>query len=296
MRDEKACKSGKRMQRITKALFRLQRLGKKKIGTVRHIDTAYGAVRVLEYGFENERIAPLYLDLHGGGSVLMDADWDETINVYLQKATGVKIVSIDYPKAPDYPFPVALNAVYEIALHYKNHAAERGIDPTRIGIGGHSVGANFSTSACMMAKDRGDLQFCFQVLDYPPLDLDTDPFAKPLPKKAIPPKMAYMFNACYIDSEQSRNPLVSPVFASPEMLKDLPPALIIVAGQDSLHDEGVLYANMLTDAGVDVELHDFPDAAHGFTLSAGKDSDEALALMAEFIAKQQRERRSQRGA
>jgi len=285
MRNESLCKKGRRLQRITALFFRLRGLGRKRKGKERYVTTSRGAVRVLEYGFEDAKVTPLYVDMHGGGFVLMDADSDEEINLYLHEKTGVKIISIDYPKAPDAPFPAALEAVYEVVLFYKNSATELGIDASHIGIGGHSAGANLATVTCMRAREMDDLHLCFQILDYPPLDLYTDPFVKPLPKGAIPPKLALTFNTCYVPPEQARDPFASPVFASLEMLKGSPPALIIVAGLDSLHDEGIRYAEMLKEAGVEVELHDFERAAHGFTLNSGEDTRKALELMAGFIKK-----------
>jgi acetyl esterase len=222
--------------------------------------------------------------MHGGGFILMYAEADEVINLYLREKTGMKIISIDYPKAPEHPFPIPSEAIYETIRWYVAHAAEYGIDTQRIGIGGHSAGANLATVACMMAKERGDLSFCFQLLDYPPLDLATDAYLKPLPKGCISPRIATLFNACYVvESRQAEDPRVSPIFAMPEQLSGLPPALLILAGRDSLHDEGVRYAAMLKQAGVPVVLHDFPNAAHGFTYSPSADTDKAMTLMAEFI-------------
>jgi acetyl esterase len=216
----------------------------------------------------------------------MHAEADEVINLYLREKTGVKIISIDYPKAPEYPFPIPPEAIYETIQWYVAHAAEYGIDTQRIGIGGHSAGANLATVVCMMAEERGDLSFCFQLLDYPPLDLATDAYLKPQPKGCISPRFATLFNACYVaEPYQAENPHISPVFATPEQLDGLPPALLILAGRDSLHDEGVRYAAMLKQAGVSVVLHDFPNAAHGFTYYPSEDTDKAMNLMVEFICK-----------
>lgn len=280
-----------------KMMQSLQRLAlhRKRSVKTRYIDTSIGAIRVLEYGFEEHTVTPLYFDLHGGGFVLMTADSDDAINRYLRKETGVKIVSIDYPKAPDYPFPAALDAVYEVALHYIRNAEQYFIDASRVGIGGHSAGANLSTVTCMRAKEKGDVRFRYQVLDYPPLDLYTSPFEKPLPKRAIPPQLARMFNRCYADPEQTRHPHVSPIYAGKEDLVGLPPAIMIVAGLDSLHDEGLLYAKMLSEAGVEVEVHDFEHAAHGFTLKPGSDTQRALELMASFVNRHMHTEEGQEG-
>lgn len=286
-------KKGHSMQTLArekqvKKVVRMRKLaafsaGKSKNGTERFIDTSHGKVRVLEYGFNQAEITPLYIDMHGGGFVFLKADADEAMNTYFNEQTGVKIVSIDYPKAPEKPYPAAVEAVYEIALHYVGNAAEYGIDPTRVGIGGHSAGANLATVTCIRAKEKGDLSIKLQILDYPPLDIHTDPFLKPTPKKAISPKMAVMFNACYVEPERASEPYVSPVFAAAEQLMGLPTALVIVAGQDSLHDEGVRYADLLKDAGVAVELHDFKSSAHGFTYDTSPEAKRAHKLMADFL-------------
>ena len=120
--------------------------------------------------------------------------------------------------------------------------------------------------------------FRFQLLDYPPLDISTDPFQKPLPRKAISPKSAAAFNACYTDVETAKSPYVSPIFATTNQLSDLPPVLLIVAGYDSLHDEGVKYCQMLKDAGVSVEFHDFPKSVHGFTYNKKDDAKRHMQL------------------
>jgi len=256
---------------------------KAKIGKEKFIDTAHGKVRVLEYGFGTDKISPLFIDMHGGGFILAQADDDELLNEYFRECAGVKIVSIDYPKAPEHPYPEAVEAIYEIVLHYYNNARECAINPDCIGVGGHSAGANLAAVTCIRAKQLGTLPLKYQILDYPSLDLHTDPALKPSPKNAIPPDMAAFFNACYVAPEKANNPCVSPIFAEQSLLTGLPPALMIVAGFDSLHDEGVRYVEMLRNAGVDAELRDYKDAAHGFTFEDSDDAKDALRIMAEFI-------------
>ena len=203
------------------------------------IDTEYGQVRTLGYGFEKPEKAPVFFDLHGGGFVLGSADMDEAMNIEFNRQVGCKVISIDYAKAPDFPYPVAVDQIYAVIKHVYENAEKYSIDPKRMAIGGHSAGGNLSTVICMKAKKEGDFQFVCQVLDYPPLDLATNPLEKPRPKGAIPPNMALMFNACYVDPVQAKDPYVSPVFATQEDVEGLPPALFILAGGDSLHDEGL---------------------------------------------------------
>lgn len=276
-------KYAKKARRIRKmeALFRKRA----KIGREQFVETLHGRIRVLEYGFDSKAVTPLYVDMHGGGFVLMSADSDEQMNVYFREQTGVKIISIDYPKAPEQPYPIAVESVYDVILHYVTNADKYGINPQFVGIGGHSAGGNLAAVICMRAKERGDLSLKYQILDYPPLDLYTDPLSKPTPKKSMVSKMGIMFNACYVDPEKAKDPCASPVFATAEQLVGLPPALVIAAGLDSLHDEGVRYAEMLKSAGIDVDLHEFPDSVHGFTLNPSPESKRAHKLMADFISR-----------
>jgi acetyl esterase len=271
------------MRNITAIAYWFRRVGRKSAANVRFIETAHGKVRVLEYGFNSHELEPLHIDMHGGGFVLMNADADEPVNIALRAATGAKVVSIDYPKAPENPYPVAVEAVYEVVLHYVQNAASYGIDATRIGIGGYSAGANLAVVTCLRSKEVGGVSFRYQLLVYPPRDLATDPFLKPTPKKAIPPKMAAVFNACYVTPERAREPHCSPIFATREQLSGLPPTLLILAGQDSLHDEGTAFADSLKAAGVDVTLHDFATSAHGFTYQPSGETDRACAISAEFV-------------
>jgi len=256
-----------------------------RIGKERFIETSHGKVKVLEYGFDSPETEPLFIDMHGGGFVLGWAAMDEPMCLYFREQAGVKVISIDYPKAPKNPYPAAVKVIYEIIKHYSDNADTYKINSTSIGIGGHSAGGNLATVMCIIAKERGDFILKYQVLDYPPCDMSIDAFDRPKPKGSLPPKMVDMFNACYFNKNIgiAKSPYLSPVYASKEQLSDLPPALLIVAGRDSLHDEGVLYGKLLKEAGVSLEFHDFVDSIHGFTYYKKPDAKKGWAIMADFI-------------
>jgi acetyl esterase len=110
------------------------------------------------------------------------------MNVAWSLDPGFRIVSIDYPKAPDHPFPVAVDRIYDVIEHIFDHAAEYGIDTQRVAIGGHSAGANLATVSCMKAKRSGKMNFVCQFLNCPPLDLATTALEKPHPKEVSPGK------------------------------------------------------------------------------------------------------------
>ncbi|MDP3176507.1 MAG: alpha/beta hydrolase [Spirochaetaceae bacterium] len=212
---------------------------------------------------------PVFINLHGGGFVAGKADVDDLVCQKISQEVGCLVVNVDYKLAPEYPFPQAIEEIYSLAKLIHDRPQDFGADPERVAIGGHSAGGNFAAAVCILAKRRGGPSFVLQILDYPPLDIATDPFAKtnvPDMKKVIPPGMAKTFNAAYLEKpENARDPLVSPVFASLDELRGLPAALIATAECDSLRDEGEKYAKMLGEAGVEVLYRNFAGCKHGFS-------------------------------
>ena len=252
---------------------------------LRLIPTRHGEIRVLEYGFGTYEKKPLMIDLHGGGFIFNTADVDEKIILQMQQdVPQCRFISIDYPKAPEQPFPAAPDAVNDVINYYALHAAEFDIDIDRMVIGGHSAGANLATVTCLRAAQNKDFSFKGQILDYPPLDLKTPALEKPTPEGCIPPDLAELFNSCYVGRNDADNPEISPIFADTHLLAMLPPAYILVCGHDSLHDEGVQYGKKLEKAQVPVKLSRYPDELHGFTYDTTPSAIRAVHEMADFLA------------
>jgi acetyl esterase len=286
---ERAIQIGKLLHKIQIVANRLQLnpAGSKKRALRQEVflHTDFGTVRTLWYGFEKKEITPVYFDLHGGGFILGTADMDEAMNVEVNRKVGCKIISIEYAKAPEFPYPAAVNQVYAVVKKIFEDAEKYAIDPHRMAIGGHSAGGNLSTVTCMKAIKEGEFQFVCQILDYPPLDLATSALDKPQPEGCIPPKVAAIFDACYVDPLYAKDPYVSPVYATLQELHGLPPVLLILAGRDSLYDEGLKYSHRLAEAGVLTECVDYPHAVHGFTLNPSSDTTDAHDKMAAFLQK-----------
>jgi len=283
MKREKAVKKIKRMQWLSNRFMK-----KQTTASIRHIDTSYGKVRVLEYGFDSEETKPLFVDIHGGGYALMFPEMDEKINQRILKDTDVKIVSIDYPKAPQNPYPEGIEATYEVIKHYYDNAAEYNVDKENFGIGGYSSGGNFATVTCIKANERKEFSIKYQIMCYPGTDAHTDAYDKPKAKKGhLTNKMIEAIVLAYLPNpEDSASPYVSPVYASNEQLTGLPPALMILAGDDDpLTPEGQRYFKRLEGAGVSVEFHEFPGTQHGFTHEESPEAEKAVDLILEFIKK-----------
>lgn len=263
----------------------MTRGAKRRVGRELFLDTGEGRVRVLAYNLENPDRLPLFVNIHGSGFVLGGAEMDDPFMMNIAENASVKILSVDYGLAPEHPFPKALNECYAVVKYAKEHPDEFGINPERIAVGGQSAGGNFTAAVCLLEDERKQLGLKAAILDYPPLDVYTDAADKPHPKGAIPVFMSRMFDPCYLnDKEGRKNPLISPVFADIERLRSFPPTLVITAARDSLCQEGEQFRDMLIEAGVDVAHKRF-DAAHGFNLKPGPESDESWRLIINHLKK-----------
>jgi len=276
---------------VLKTLDRMRRQMRHATGRVRgsvlFLETGEGRIRVLAYGLDKPETLPLFIDIHGGGFCLGDPELDDPFIPRLADEAGVKIISIDYSLAPRHPFPKALDECEAVVSYARTRASELGIDPDKIAIGGHSAGGNLSAAVCLRDAGRNALGLKALILDYPVLDLHTDPYRKPLPKGALSPRLSRLFDRSYCsDREVAKDPLISPVFATPEQLRTLPPTLMICASQDSLAQEAIGFKDALAATGVPVTYRLFEGAKHGFTLFGGPAADEAWGMMIAHLKQQ----------
>ena len=210
--------------------------------------------------------APCLVNFHGGGFVFEGYNSHYQMAMAYAKEGRCKVVYVRYRLAPAHPFPVPQEDCYAALCWVHDHAAELGIDPRHIAVGGDSAGGTLSVVSCLMARDRGAaLKPLFQLLVYPWLDgrnvsdsyhkyTDTPMWNSTLSKKVGP----------IINPDPDSIPLAwrSPVEADSHA--DLPPAYIEVVEFDCLHDDGVLYAKLLRDNGIPVEFHEVKGTMHGF--------------------------------
>ena len=210
--------------------------------------------------------APCLVNFHGGGFVFEGYASHYRMAMAYAKEGRCKVVYVRYRLAPDHPFPVPQEDCFAALCWVHAHAAELGVAPGRIAVGGDSAGGTLSVVACLMARDRGAaVKPLFQLLVYPWLDgrnvsdsyrkyTDTPMWNATLSKKVGP----------IINPDPNAVPLAyrSPVEA--ESHADLPPAYVEVAEFDCLHDDGVLYAKLLRGNGIPVEFHESKGTMHGF--------------------------------
>lgn len=204
---------------------------------------------------------PTIATAFGGGFVLGGCALDDRMWTDLSETLQVNIFSIGYRKTPVYQFPTALNDVYNGVCWLWENAGELEICPDKIAVMGASAGGNLAAGAAILDTINGTHHIKAQILNYPYLDLATDPAEKGHPEDEY--NMYRLFPELYVPEEERKNPLASPVYAAGE-LTGLPLAYITVAGSDTLRREGTLYAEKLRAAGVKTELAIAQDMPHGY--------------------------------
>ena len=246
-------------------------------------DTEAGPVRVQIYRPEGAGQAPpVYLNFHGSGFVVRAPEQDDHICRALAAELGCVVVNVDYDVAPQHRFPVAPTQALALAWWATMAGRKLGWDGKRVALGGQSAGGNLALGACLELPSRIGFRPRALVAVYPPLDLATPPEAKPapVPRPAISPRLARMFNAAYLPDPAARAaPLASPLLAPDAALSGFAPTLIVLAEHDSLAPEGAAFARRLRAAGVAVTLHREPGVGHGY-LQAGPPGAVAATLRA----------------
>jgi acetyl esterase len=210
-----------------------------------------------------------HVELHGGGWWLgsIDEHVNDAICRYRCNQAGCAVFAVEYRLAPEHPFPAGLDDVYTAVQWIAAHAAELGVDPRRISIGGTSAGGNLAAATALRARDAGGPDLMFQLLEVPGLDLTGASMRAALGSEELAPVARHLneFEApmrlYFQDPAEALFPLASPVRA-PD-LSGLPPAHIVTAEYDPLRAEGELYARRLADVGNDVTLTCYPGAIHG---------------------------------
>jgi acetyl esterase len=205
------------------------------------------------------------LYFHGGGWVLGSIETHDELVRRLCVESGCVFVSVDYPLAPEFPYPTAIEDSYTALQWVVAHAAELRIDSARLAVAGDSAGANLAAVLCLMSRDRQGPRIAAQVLTYPITDCDFEraSYRENAEGYFLSRKDMQWFWKYYVTSpEQMREPYASPLRAASHA--GLPPAFVITAGYDPLCDEGLAYARALQDAGVPTTLREFPGMIHGF--------------------------------
>ncbi|MQA14704.1 MAG: alpha/beta hydrolase fold domain-containing protein [Pseudonocardiaceae bacterium] len=208
--------------------------------------------------------------IHGGGHVLGSVDQDDPLAEHYVNSVGCVVVSVDWRRAPEHPYPAPMDDCYAGLKWACENATELQINPQRIAVGGASSGGGSAAGLILLARDRGEIPVCYQLLIYPMIDdRNVTPSSQSITEPRVWNRESNIIGwRCYLGHEAGTTEDV-PVYAAPSREQDLhglPPAFIAVGDLDLFLDEDIEYAQRLLQAGVPTELHVYAGAFHGFDL------------------------------
>ncbi|MBD1806630.1 alpha/beta hydrolase [Microcoleus sp. FACHB-SPT15] len=215
---------------------------------------------------------PVFMFIHGGGWVLGDYPTHKRMVRDLVVLSGFAAVFVNYTPTPDAQYPQAVNEIYAATKWVAEHGEEIGVDGKNLAVVGNSVGGNMTAVTTLMAKAKGGPHIKLQILMWPIVDADfeTDSYQQFGEKRFLTTSlMKWMYDLYTTDLEKRKEIYASPLQATVEQLKGLPPALIQVAESDILRDEGEAYGRKLDEAGVKVTTVRYNGMIHDFGLLNG---------------------------
>jgi acetyl esterase len=237
-----------------------------------------GPVPVRAYrpkGAGRDDVLPALVYFHGGGWVIGDLDTHDVVCRTLANGARCAVFSVEYRKAPESPFPAAVDDCFAALKYVVENGKSLKIDPSKVAVGGDSAGGNLATVAALLARDAGGPAISFQLLIYPGVDAR---MAHPSVKRngegyLLTEKSMHYFRRHYLPQQKDwLDWRASPLIAT--SLAKLPPAFVLTAGFDPLVDEGREYAERMQNEGVQVEYKNYADMVHGF-ITMGRALDTA---------------------
>ena len=225
-----------------------------------------------------EEPMPALICVHGGAFCYKAAAYHKKLACIYASTAKCIVFFPDYHLAPKYPYPAALCDVRSLFKYVEDHAEELGIDKARIGLAGDSAGATVAAVICNEYGKDSSVKPCLQMLVYPMTDSDME--TESMKKYTDAPfwnsaNHQKMWEISF--GEQYREVLKSGVIKDGGKTETLPmysiPAggipdtYIETAEFDCLHDEGVLYARKLQEAGANVEINETKGTFHGYDMA-----------------------------
>lgn len=227
---------------------------------------------------------PALVFFHGGGWVIGDLDTHDTLCRELALQAGVAVVSVDYRLAPEHRFPAAVEDCVAATRWVRSQAQALGIDGHRLAVGGDSAGGNLAAVVALVLRDDDDQEtyssLRHQLLIYPATDMRqvAPSHTHNAQGYLLTREMLTWYRGHYMGQTQGHDDWRASPLLHPK-LQGLPPALVLTAGYDPLCDEGLQYAQALSQAGVPCTQLCFDRQIHGFILM-GRVLEEAHTAVA----------------
>jgi acetyl esterase len=208
--------------------------------------------------------APAIVYFHGGGWVLNFLDIFDASLTALANRTGATIISVNYQKAPEHPFPIPFDDCFSTLQWVLAHAQALNINPQSIGVAGDSAGGNLASAVALKARDQ-KISLAFQLLIYPCNDrnFESPSYINMATGYGLSTQAMQWFWDQYLQGNaHDQNPYAVPARAA--SFKDLAPAIVITAQYDPLLSDSEQYVQLLKSDGIAVSYREFEGMNHGF--------------------------------
>ena len=227
-------------------------------------------IRVIVYKpIKSDKEIPGLLYMHGGGYIMGSPEQDHGVMKELLLKRQCVIVSPDYRKSFDAPYPAAIHDCYDTLKWMIDNQIELGFRKDQLFTAGISAGGGLTAAINLMARDIGDINIAFQMPMYPMLDdrMTTESMINhdgPIWNEAL---SKYAWDL-YLSNGKATSCYAAPSRA--EFLENLPPLSTFIGGLDPFLDETLDYIERLKQTGVTAECKVFEGAYHGFEVVCPK--------------------------
>ncbi len=223
---------------------------------------------------------------HGGGWVFGDLQSHDGMCRSITRRSGITTVAVDYRRAPEHPFPAAVDDAAGVVRWLAARGGEIGVAAPPLAVAGDSSGGNIAAAVSLALRDEGHSPVAFQALLYPATDpaMSTGSYRRNADDPFLSADEMAWYWSQYGGGRAPGDPRAA--LSAVADLRGLPPTYLLVAGLDPLRDEGLAFADALRRSGVPVRCREYPDMPHGFLLFAGRLSRavEGLSEAADEIA------------
>jgi acetyl esterase len=212
----------------------------------------------------NNPTAPAIVYFHGGGWVLNFLDIYDASLTTLANRTGATVISVNYQKAPEHPFPIPFDDCYATLEWVLANSEVLRINRQSVAVAGDSAGGNLASAVALKARDQ-KIELAYQLLIYPcnERNFETPSYIKNATGYGLSTQAMQWFWDQYLQGDShDQNPYAIPARA--DSLKDVAAAIIVTAEYDPLLSDSEQYVELLKASGVDVRYREFKGMIHGF--------------------------------
>lgn len=212
---------------------------------------------------------PVLVYIHGAGWVFGNSHTHDRLSRELATGAELAVVFVNYSLSPEHKYPTAIEEIYAVVEWIAKEGSTKGLDASKLYVGGDSVGGNMTAAVTLMSKERSGPTIQKQLLFYPVTDasFDTESYQQFAEGYFLQRDgMKWFWDQYTTDPNERAQITASPLRATTEQLSGLPEALVITGEADVLRDEGEAYANKLREAGVPVTAVRFQGIIHDFVM------------------------------